>query len=125
MKTLCKYRLVIVIFLLPLIGWVFYNSVHNGHFHKLSNGEIIYHYHPYQQNGSQNNLPFPKHKHTKSEYIILQQINQGFDNEPAFHYDFSLFFYLNQPLHFYYPQVLTITNLIRLPSLRAPPVLLS
>jgi len=67
----CKY---IIILLFPAISWLFINSAINGHYHKLNNGEIIYHCHPYKHDKNKNS-PFEDHHHTESECLIIAQIS--------------------------------------------------
>ena len=64
----------ILILLFPAISWLIINSTINGHYHKLDNGEIIYHCHPYKHNNNKNS-PFEDHKHTESEYFIIAQVS--------------------------------------------------
>ena len=65
----------IVVGLLPGIAWFIINFAINGHYHKLPNGEVIHHSHPYKHNKN-NKLPFEDHHHTDSEYFILDQISK-------------------------------------------------
>jgi hypothetical protein len=69
-----KYSKCILILIFPFISWLFINSYINGHYHKLNNGEIIYHCHPFKHNKN-NTSPFEDHHHTKSEFFILAQIS--------------------------------------------------
>jgi hypothetical protein len=69
-----KYSKFILILIFPFVSWLFINSYINGHYHKLSNGEIIYHCHPFKHNKN-NASPFEDHHHTKSEFFILAQIS--------------------------------------------------
>ncbi len=66
-----KYFLIIIF---PAICWLLTNSIINGHYHKLDNGEIIYHCHPFKHNKN-NNSPFEDHHHTESEFYIIAQIS--------------------------------------------------
>jgi hypothetical protein len=74
MQYFRKYSKYILILLSPFICWYFINSFINGHYHKLSNGEIIYHCHPFKHSKN-NTSPFEDHHHTKSEFFILAQIS--------------------------------------------------
>lgn len=74
MQFIRRYGKFILIILFPVICWLFINSFINGHYHKLYNGEIIYHCHPFKHNEN-NNSPFEDHHHTESEYFILAQIS--------------------------------------------------
>lgn len=64
----------IIILLFPAISWLFINFAINGHYHKLSNGEIIYHCHPYKHDKNKNS-PFENHHHTESECLVIAQIS--------------------------------------------------
>jgi len=43
------------------------------HTHKLENGSVITHSHPYDKN--QDSEPFKKHHHTKAEFIFFENLN--------------------------------------------------
>lgn len=66
-----KFLLVIII---PATVWLVINSTVNGHYHKLQDGKIIYHCHPFKHYEN-NKSPFEDHHHSKSEYFILDQIS--------------------------------------------------
>jgi len=73
MNKLKKIKGIIALMVvLPLILFLFYNSTVNLHYHKLPNGIIIAHAHPY--NASSDNTPFQKHKHTKLQYFFFHNI---------------------------------------------------
>ena len=61
---------------LPLVLGLFFNQVSNWHLHKLENGLIVEHAHPFQQEEN-NSSPFQDHKHSNSEYIFFAQISSG------------------------------------------------
>mgnify|MGYP006286896655 FL=1 len=67
-------RHIISLLLIPLIAGVTFNAIKNGHFHKLWDGEVIYHSHPYKKDTSPPDSPFQKHHHSPSEYLLLHQI---------------------------------------------------
>ncbi len=64
----------LLLLLIPAIVLLQVNSAINGHYHSLSDGMIIYHAHPYTPINN-NNFPFQKHKHSKTEYALLQIIS--------------------------------------------------
>ena len=66
-----KFWLVLI---LPAIVWLIINSAVNGHYHKLQNGKIIHHCHPYKHNEN-NNSPFEDHHHSNAEYYIIDLIS--------------------------------------------------
>ena len=70
MNIVRKYKLVFLTILLPAIFLLYFNQVNNGHYHKLPNGEIVYHAHPFHHQDNHES-PFENHHHSESEYIIL------------------------------------------------------
>src|SRR6056297_914430 len=123
MKWLHKHKLFIVAVMLPIICWVFFNSIHNGHFHKLPSGEIIYHSHPHHDDNQSSSDPFNKHNHTKAQFVIIQQLNQGFENEVPSQYDFSLLPTHTRNLQSLYKSVIVEGNVNYMFCLRAPPAM--
>ncbi len=66
-RKMGKYLLVI---LLPAIAWLVINSFINRHYHKLENGVIICHAHPYDKHKAEN-LPQESHHHTSLEFLLF------------------------------------------------------
>ncbi len=63
-----------VSFLLVLLTLaLFYNNAANWHFHKLPNGIVVEHAHPYAKFPSSEN-PYQQHQHSDLEYLILDTI---------------------------------------------------
>lgn len=52
-----------------------YNNATNWHFHKLDDGTIVKHAHPYQK-GTKPDAPFQKHQHSGKEFFFLQFLSQ-------------------------------------------------
>ena len=52
-----------------------YNQATNWHFHKLSDGTLVKHAHPYKK-GTSETTPFQKHQHTAKELLLLHLITQ-------------------------------------------------
>ena len=77
MNFVRKYKLVFLTVLLPAIFCLYFNQAFNGHYHKLSNGEIVYHAHPFQHQ-SNNKSPFENHRHSESGYAILALLSNPF-----------------------------------------------
>jgi len=77
MNFVRKNKYIFLAILLPAILYLYYNAAINGHYHKLSDGEIVYHAHPYQHQTS-NNSPFENHHHSDYEYSVLAQISNPF-----------------------------------------------
>ncbi|MCK4407019.1 MAG: hypothetical protein KAV44_05035 [Bacteroidales bacterium] len=77
MNFVRKIKFVFITILLTAVFWLYFNQASNGHYHKLPNGEIVHHAHPYNHQNN-NESPFEDHKHSKSEYFILAQISNPF-----------------------------------------------
>lgn len=60
-----------------LLGFLFLFQIINNslyiHAHILSNGEIIYHAHPYDK--TNDSEPFKSHHHTTADFLFLQHVN--------------------------------------------------
>jgi hypothetical protein len=56
---------------------LFYNNVLNRHFHRLPNGIVIEHAHPFQKGSETGSTPFQKHNHSDIEYLLLDIIYSG------------------------------------------------
>jgi hypothetical protein len=68
MKQLLSF--VLIVFTLAL----FFNNAVNWHYHRLPNGIVIEHAHPYHKPSSAAGAPFESHRHTDIEYLILDLI---------------------------------------------------
>jgi len=55
-------------------GWLVFNSAVNGHYHKLANGDIVYHSHPFKHSESSNS-PFEEHRHNRTELLLIFQVS--------------------------------------------------
>lgn len=60
---------VVAILLVVAIGFFVFNKVSNMHMHKMADGTIVVHSHPY--NKSADNDPYKSHHHTKSELTFF------------------------------------------------------
>ncbi|MBS3769747.1 MAG: hypothetical protein V5A47_12740 [Bacteroidales bacterium] len=69
---------IISVLLIAVIAGITINSTINAHYHKLPDGEVIHHSHPYKEDTSDPDSPFQKHHHSPSEYFLFHQIT----NEP-------------------------------------------
>ena len=65
-----RIKKIISILILPLVMLWFFNSVNNRHYHKLPDGSLITHSHPYQK-GVPDQVPVKSHNHTDAEYLFL------------------------------------------------------
>ncbi|MBD2700931.1 hypothetical protein IC229_09800 [Spirosoma sp. BT702] len=80
MFRLANYRFGIARFLLGLYVAVLVNGVVFRHAHRLADGTIICHAHPYKSSpGTQ----FPKHAHSRDELIWLDGFTNAFYTNPA------------------------------------------
>ncbi|MFO7924818.1 MAG: hypothetical protein R6U58_14125 [Bacteroidales bacterium] len=68
MKRLLSF--VLILFTLAL----FSNNAVNWHYHRLSNGVIVEHAHPYNKAASSPGAPFENHHHSDVEYLILNLV---------------------------------------------------
>ncbi len=75
MKTIFRNKIqkLIAGLLVLSVGLLIVNNVVFMHAHKLSNGKIIVHAHPY--NKSQDSAPFKKHNHTSKELFHISHIH--------------------------------------------------
>ncbi|NDU97955.1 hypothetical protein [Spirosoma terrae] len=80
MFRLQNFRFGIARFLLGLYIAVLTNGVAFRHAHRLSDGTIICHAHPYKSSGSQ----FPQHAHSRDELIWLDGIANAIYANPDF-----------------------------------------
>jgi len=61
------------IVLVGVVGLLTLNNVLFTHFHKLANGELIVHAHPFSKSGQTNN-PSETHEHTKVELLVFDSL---------------------------------------------------
>lgn len=75
-ETSIKYglnKVLLPIIMLTLIGFQIYTKSFYLHSHKLQDGKIISHAHPYSR--STDNTPYKHHSHSKAEYFFLCNID--------------------------------------------------
>jgi hypothetical protein len=72
-----KNKYIFLAILLPATLYLYFNSATNGHYHKLANGEVVYHTHPYHHQTTKDS-PFESHHHSNFEYCVLAQISNPF-----------------------------------------------
>ena len=65
--------ILLILFTLAL----FYNNLLKLHFHRLPNGIVIEHAHPFQGGAEPGTTPLQKHNHSDVEYLILDIIYSG------------------------------------------------
>lgn len=73
----CTFRNInrlVVLFLLATLGLLAFNSTANYHLHRLPNGELIAHAHPYSKDTNPDS-PYPTHKHTQFEFYFFSSVS--------------------------------------------------
>ena len=65
MKRLLSF--VLILFVMAL----FFNNVVNWHYHRLPNGLVIEHAHPYSKSPFSADSPYAKHNHSDFEFLVL------------------------------------------------------
>ncbi len=104
-----------------LFTLILLNNVVFRHSHRLTNGKIITHAHPYKP---VSNSPFQPNNHTTSELYVLDLVSNGLFNSEiivasiAF---LSLVFFQQKSSFFHYRQRF-LTRFVASISLRGPPV---
>ena len=65
--------------MIPLFVLLIHNRFVNGHYHRLPNGQVVYHYHPYAASttGGSTGSPFAAHHHTTLDFSIITSIFGG------------------------------------------------
>lgn len=66
-----KFKQIVVALFTFLIGFVIVNDVSNMHVHRLENGKMVIHAHPF--NKSQDNEPVKSHHHSTFDFLQIQQ----------------------------------------------------
>lgn len=105
---------------LTLLLLMFGNTLFFPHIHKLDNGKVIAHAHPY---ASQEDGKAPEHSHNDSEIVFLDFVtNASFieGHSPAIQWSTVIFAEYSKPLttSFFYPSAYALGF-----SVRGPPVL--
>ena len=67
----------ISILILLSLFFILINVICNGHIHRIADGTILFHAHPYQKNGQ--NEPVKNHHHTRFELFFYDLITHLFD----------------------------------------------
>ena len=108
--------------LLPAVIWLFLNSAVNQHSHRVSEGYIISHAHPYKTSPSDSG-PVKSHHHSKAEFLLLSLINNPVSSATGL---FLLtLFLVNLPrlFNFLNKQSLPVKDNYQVHHYHAPPVL--
>ena len=121
MSFLRDIKTPLTIVLIFAATWLIFNLSINGHYHKLYNGEIVYHCHPFQHNES-NNSPFEDHHHTKVQYLILSQISNPVALLSIFLVLLGLILHSYKEIRISRDLKLTLKKYFNTGNYRAPPV---
>ena len=68
-----RAKKLITLFMIGLIGMLIVNKIVFTHIHKLNDGTIVEHAHPY--NKSDDSAPFKTHHHSNAEFLFFQNLN--------------------------------------------------
>ena len=74
-KQIRKIKPIVIAFFVIAVLLLSFNSISNKHYHKLANGEVISHSHPYHKSNSHS--PFQEHSHSNTELIFLSTISNS------------------------------------------------
>ncbi len=78
MAILRKYRNYVLAVIYPAVIFLFLNSAINGHYHRLADGKIIYHAHPFNKK-AESSVPFnSNHHHSKLQLTIISLVTKVF-----------------------------------------------
>lgn len=116
-----KNKYTFLAILLPAILYLYYNTAANGHYHKLSDGEIVCHSHPYQHQTSKDS-PFENHHHADFEYSVLAQISNPFVISSVFLVLLGLFIVCYKKFEYPSDIIFTASKYYLLNVYRGPPV---
>ena len=99
-----------------------YNLGFNGHYHKLLNGTIVLHYHPYANTGNTSDSPFKNHTHSEVDFFQVMINNITISILPILVLAI-LSLILHKIIKYYVPDVIkSFTAFVHTcSSLRAPP----
>lgn len=64
----------LTILIIPVILLLFYNQAANWHLHKLPNGIVVEHAHPFSDSKSSES-PYQNHAHTDMEFLVIGLIS--------------------------------------------------
>ena len=71
-----RFYKILALLTLPLVVGLFYNQAANQHWHKLENGIVVEHAHPFERS-SDTTTPFQNHHHSNQDFIILEMLFQA------------------------------------------------
>ncbi|MFO7939081.1 MAG: hypothetical protein R6U66_04965 [Bacteroidales bacterium] len=73
-----QFAKIVTLSIVPLLVFILVNQSVNIHYHKLDDGVVISHAHPYTESNDMEGTPFQEHKHTKFQYFLLAQLSSMF-----------------------------------------------
>jgi hypothetical protein len=112
----------ISIFMIVSVMMLFYNNIANWHYHKLPNGIVVEHAHPFSKPASDPFYPFQKHQHSDIEYLILDIVYSIGLIIVLMYTGLLLFLKLQKITRVLLPVPVFSSNNQALPPLRAPPI---
>ena len=120
LRHIAKFFVPVIIF---TVGCFVTNYNINQHYHKLSNGYIVKHAHPYQKDSS--GLPFQSHNHSLFEFFLLDQFSVALFVFASVIFSVVLILFLISRVSF--PVVIGYkqTDLYYLKNYHAPPFIVS
>lgn len=107
---------ILILFTLAL----FFNNAANWHFHKLPNGVVIEHAHPYATFPS-SETPWEEHQHSDLEYLILDTVYHAALILIIVYAGLTVFERKKAPAVLFKPAYVISNRYTELPFLRAPP----
>jgi len=100
------------------LSFILFNTIQNGHLHKIENGAIFFHAHPFD---SSQREPLKHHHHTRFELVFFGLITHLFEQSIIAVFLWIIFF--TQISHRCVNQVIVSPKTwILTPRLRAPPI---
>jgi len=87
--------------LLLIMGGIIVNSTFFLHAHKINNGKIIFHAHPYRKN-AENSQPLSNHQHSSAEFVVIANSSVLIENsseiiiEPFYNFVSQLYIELTE-----------------------------
>ncbi len=104
------------------IVWMLHNYYSNWHYHRLPNGVLVVHAHPFSA-GEHSKTPFPvdEHKHESSQLLVFDHSNVVFFLA-VFLMAFCLHFLFHRKKRIFHPVFYRISFYSQYYHLRAPPL---
>lgn len=110
------------VFLVASIVWMLHNYYSSWHYHRLPNGILVVHAHPFSA-GEHSKTPFPvdEHEHERSQLLVIDHSNVAFVFA-VFMMAFGLHFLIKRKKRILQPDFSPISFYSQYFHLRAPPI---